>query len=100
MSVILNEAAIRRLLESPAGPVGRDVQRRADAMLSVYKARARQIFENRSGIQGDERVEMRVGDDLEITIGFLDGRVEQYLAPKIEREPDAILPQLDAAFRS
>lgn len=100
MTVTLNEAAIRRLLESPTGPVGRDVQRRSNAMLGVYKARARQIFENRPGIQGDERIEMRLGDDLEITIGFLDGRIEEYLAPKIEREPDRILPQLDAAFRS
>lgn len=100
MSVTLNEIALKALLETDAGPVGRDVQRRADAMQDVLKARARQIFEGRPGIQGDERVEMRQGADLEITIGFLDGKIESYLAPKIAREPDAILPQLDTAFRS
>ena len=100
MSVILNEIALKALLETDAGPVGRDVQRRADAMLEVYKDRARQIFESRPGIQGDERVRAVQGADLEITIGFLDGRIESDLAPKIEREPDAILPQLDTAFRS
>lgn len=100
MSVTLNEVALKALLESDSGPVGRDIQRRANAMLEVYKDRARQIFESRSGIAGDERVRAVQGADLEITIGFLDGRIETYLAPKIEREPDAILPQLDTAFRS
>lgn len=100
MSVILNEAALKALLDTDSGPVGRDVQRRADNMLEVYRARARQIFEGRSGIQGDERVRMSEGADLEITIGFLDGRIESYLAPKIEREPDEILPQLRTAFLS
>ena len=100
MSVILNEIALKALLETDTGPVGRDVQRRANAMEEVLKARARQIFEGRTGIQGDERVRQVEGADLEITIGFLDGKIESYLAPKIEREPDAILPQLDTAFRS
>ena len=100
MSVILNEPALKALLESDAGPVGRDIQRRANAMLQVYEARARQIFEGRSGIQGDERVRMVETDENTFVIGFLDGKIESYLAPKIEREPDAILPQLDTAFRS
>lgn len=99
MTVTLNERAIERLLFSPNGPVGRNVERRAEAMLAAYKARARQIFENRPGIQGDERVELRQGADLEFTIGFRDGKIEEYLAPKIEREPEKILPQLEAAFR-
>lgn len=97
--VTLNEVALKALLETDDGPVGLDVQRRANAMQEVLKARARQIFEGRSGIQGDERVAMRRSGQ-EITIGFLDGRIEEYLAPKIEREPDAILPQLNTAFRS
>jgi hypothetical protein len=100
MSVILNEIALKALLDTDSGPVGRDIQRRADNMEQVVKARARQIFEGRPGIQGDERVEQRQGADMEITIGFLDGKIESYLATKIEREPDAILPQLDTAFRS
>ena len=100
MSVTLFEPAIERFLTSPQGPVGRDVQRRADRMLEVYKSRARQIFENKSGISGDERVVMAQGPDLGFEIGFLDGRIEEYLAPKIAREPDKILPQLEAAFRS
>jgi len=35
MSVIYNEAAIQRLLGSPSGPVGRELNRRAEAIRTI-----------------------------------------------------------------
>ena len=48
-TVVVNEAAVRLLLDSPAGPVGRDLLRRAENIENAAKENARAFFYQRTG---------------------------------------------------
>lgn len=101
MSVTLNEPALKVLLENPVGPVGRDIQRRAEAMLHAYRERIQDITEGSISFPVTQDVEKVTREDGAVEIGIFDnGSVARYLAEKMPREPEKILPQLDIAFRS
>lgn len=95
MSVTLNEAALRFLLEDPAGPVGIDLARRSENITRLVRTNAQRIipqipeslidYEISSGDQG-----------LQSVIGLEgSGRWSSYLAAKEDREGVIFRPALD-----
>lgn len=89
MNVNLNETALSFLLESPAGPVGRDLERRAIAATDAARINAQQIMW-RTSVPIDAIVGYAVTTDaqgLVATIGVIgQGKISRYLAAKAERE--------------
>lgn len=93
MTVVLNEAAIAALLQSPTGPVAAKVLDIASGVQEAYKKRGEEVSARapftpltfQSGFQ----------NGLEIEVGFVyeDGRIEQ----KILREEEKLLPLIQAA---
>ena len=84
MSVILNEGAIRLLLETEDGPVGRFVQRVAQAVVDEEKKNVRAYFGNAPSLHGrvDEEVDYEMTGSTAV-IGIRDGgRKAQRLAKK------------------
>lgn len=94
MSLIFNEAALNFLLENPAGPVGQDLRRRAEAITDLVRANATKILEQ----MPPELVQYEIssGDDgLQAVIGVEGvGRWSTYLAAKEEREAVIFAPAL------
>lgn len=85
MSITLNEIAIQRLLESPEGPVGQDLQRRAEIVTSAAARNAARIVPQAGAFVGYEI--HSDGQGLVATVGADgSGRIALYLASKAIRE--------------
>lgn len=85
MSITLNEIAIQRLLESPEGPVGRDLRRRAEVVASAASRNAARIVPQAGAYVGyDIRSDSQ---GLVATVGTDgSGRIALYLESKAIRE--------------
>lgn len=81
MTLKLNQAALTVMLESREGPVGRLVQRRAEAAAVAAVGNARTIMWRKPGAA--DAVDMAMDDQLHAVIGIRDqGSISQYLADK------------------
>jgi hypothetical protein len=101
MSVILDEAALDFVLESPDGPIGRDLERRSENIVREVRADARQIIHtgfDPTQIIGYEIVSGQ--DGLESRIGVSDGRIGEYLVEKDARELKPFTSGLERGFYS
>jgi hypothetical protein len=97
MSLIFNEAALNFLLQSPAGPVGRSVERVSNHIAGNYEAVINIIWQNQNQLSrphADYRVES--GDNgLQGDVGIPDqGHVSEYMDEKFGIESDWIVPGL------
>lgn len=65
MTVVLNEAALRRLLTDPSGPVGDDLRRRAETVEELARSNASgAVIGIRTGdLIGGIQSEVREGED-------------------------------------
>jgi hypothetical protein len=85
----LNEAALAVLLESPAGPVGRDLEARAMNITEAARANARAIMWKTNVVMEDV-VDYTISSDADglfAAIGVVgQGRWSRYLSQKAERE--------------
>lgn len=93
MSVTLNEVALRFLLEDEAGPTGQDLRRRSENVTRIYRQNVANVLPAFFEHGGEVAYEIEVGDDgLKSTIGIRpgggSGRMGDYLAKKVEREPE------------
>lgn len=98
MSVIFNEAALTFLLESPDGPVGRELQRVSENVTALVRENATKIIE-----QMDPNIvqfTISSGDNgLQSVIGVEGtGRWSSYLAAKEEREAVIFAPALEVGL--
>jgi len=93
-SLVFNEAALKFLLESPAGPVGLDLRRRAERITDLVRANATKILEQ----MPPETVQFDIvsdDDGLAAIIGVEGtGRWSSYLAAKERREAVIFAPAL------
>lgn len=101
MSVTLNTAALDFLLRNPAGPVGRDLERRAEKVTAIYRTNVRNIMPQFS--EDSVGYEIMVGDDgLLAIIGIRGGsdsdRWARYLAQKVEKEPEKAVGAIQQGF--
>ncbi len=74
MTVVLSEAAITKLFETPQGPVARFVERVADEVVAEARANIRDYFGTAPSLHGT--VDQEVGVDMEgsdATVGIRDG---------------------------
>ena len=98
MSVVFNEGALKRLLETEQGPVGREIRRRAEEVV----VRARQnvgFIMARSAVAISQDVGFALGPDLTAIIGIRNtGRQTEYLAAKEVREAVWLTPALAEVF--
>ena len=100
MSLVFNEAALNFLLESPDGPVGRDLERRVINITQLVRDNATKILEQMPPeIVGYEIVN---GDDgLAAIIGVQGaGRWSSYLAAKEAREAVVFAPALQQGLHT
>ena len=94
MTVILNEAALRFMLEDEIGPVGLDLKRRSENITDIYRQNVMNIIPAFGEHGGDVRYRIEVSEDgLQSVIGIdpgdsVSGRMGAYLAEKVEREPE------------
>jgi hypothetical protein len=94
VSVRLNEAALHFLLEDEAGPVGIDLRRRAQNIAVIYRQNVMNIVPAFGEHGGDVDFAIEDSDDgLRAVIGINPGdsessRMADYLAAKVEREPE------------
>lgn len=88
MSVILNESAIRLLLETDTGPVGLAVRRRAEDVRDNARNGVREIMAN-SSIDPSGAVDFQMIGDATAIVGIRDeGKVSRYLDEKAARESE------------
>lgn len=89
MSVTLNEAALRYMLEDPTGPVGLDLQHRAEAVTDIARENAQNIIKQLPATAVDYQI-VNQNDGLAAIIGITRGEVSSrwsdYLAQKEIRE--------------
>lgn len=87
MNVVLNEANLKILLDTAAGPVGRDLQRRATLVEQFATEQARIIL-HRGFVDVDSLVESQVTEGpLQAIVGAVGpGRLGGYLQDKAIRE--------------
>ena len=87
MTVVLNEANLRLLLDTAAGPVGRDLQRRATLVEQFATEQARIIL-HRGFADVDSLVESEVTENpLQAVVGAVGpGKLGRYLQDKAIRE--------------
>jgi predicted esterase YcpF (UPF0227 family) len=94
VSLVFNQAALDFLLENPAGPVGQDLRRRAEAITQLVRDNATKVLEQLP----PEVVQYEIvsGDDgLAAVIGVQGiGRWSTYLAAKEQREAVIFAPAL------
>jgi len=96
----LNEIALRQLLESPLGPVGRDLEERAERITRRARGRVA-IITARSPVNVENDVDFVISPDpLQAVIGIRDtGSITRYLAAKEGREGGVwLLPSLAEEF--
>jgi hypothetical protein len=96
--LVFNEAALDFLLENPAGPVGLDLRRRAEAITDLVRANATKILEQMP--PDTVQYEIVSGEDgLEAIIGVEGtGRWSSYLAAKERREAVIFAPAIAAGL--
>ena len=104
MSLVFNEAALKFLLESPAGPVGRKLLLASERISHNYNVQIQTVWENQSAINLPvASFNIGSGDDgLQSEIGIVDGgRISQYMAQKFaEKERDKFVPKIMADWDS
>ena len=92
-SLVFNEAALKFLLESPAGPVGLDLQRRSENIAAIYEqnvARYLPSFVEQGGsidfviVSDSEGLQSIIG----INAGHGSDRFAENVAKKVLKEPD------------
>lgn len=100
MTVVLNESALTALLDTEAGPVGRFVERVADAVVAEAQQNVRSYFGTAPSLSG--RVDLEVDSEMEgssAVVGIKDGgskaqRLAQYQAegrfPWLQRAVDTV----------
>lgn len=94
MAIRLNEAALRFLLEDEGGPVGIDLKRRAENITAIYRQNVMNIVPAFGEHGGDVDYAIEAVDEgLRAVIGINPGdsestRMADYLASKVEREPE------------
>ena len=95
MSVTLNEAALRFLLDDEQGPTGLDLKLRSENVRDLYRQNVLNIIPTFPPDEID--FEISVGDlGLQSVIGIRDGgRMAQYLDAKVAREPEKATDALD-----
>lgn len=71
MSVILNEAALKRLLDTEEGPVGQFVQRKAEVLVEAAQNNVRDYFASAPVLTVDQDVGLSM-DGSTATIGIRD----------------------------
>jgi hypothetical protein len=91
MTITLNEQALRFLLEDEGGPVGLDLRRRAQNITDLYRTNVVSVMPRFPASEVD--FEITTGDEgLQAIIGIRGGgtsaRWADYLAAKVEREPE------------
>jgi hypothetical protein len=105
MSVILNQAALDFLLQNPAGPVGQDLRRRCENITPIYRDNVAVVLPEFFESGGDIDFTIFVGDQgLQATIGIrgrdADDRWANYLAAKVEKEPDKATSALEQGLHT
>jgi hypothetical protein len=100
MNVTLSELGLVALLESEQGPVGQDLQRRAERVRQLAQERVRLIM-IRSTVDVAQDVDFRIEAGPQAVLGIRDsGRISRYLAEKETRELEAWLkPSLRDGFQ-
>ena len=96
----LNEVALRQLLESQTGPVGRDLEERAERITRRARGRVA-IITARSPVEVENDVDFVLSSNpLQAVIGIRDtGSITRYLAAKESREGGVwLLPSLAEEF--
>jgi hypothetical protein len=94
VSVILNEAALTFLLESPAGPVGQDLRRRSENVTRLVRENAQRIIEELDTDLIGFSIDVR-DEGLVSVVGMTSGgRIDDYLAAKEQREQVIFAPAL------
>jgi hypothetical protein len=98
MSLIWNESALYDLLESPDGPVGRELRRVSENVTQLVRDNATKILEE----MNPDIVQYHIGfgdDGLQSIIGVEGtGRWSSYLAAKEEREAVIFAPALEVGL--
>jgi len=100
MTVTLNEPALHRLLDARDGPVGRDLQQRADGVVNRAQVRVA-IIMARSPVRVENDVGLVIEENpLRAVIGIREtGSITRYLARKEQREGGAwLVPSLRESF--
>lgn len=98
MNIVLNETALQLLLESEAGPVGREIRERAERVLEGSRRRVGIIMQ-RSSVNVAADVDLELRPDLSAVIGIRDvGSISRYLAAKEARERVWLVPALAEVF--
>ena len=93
--VTLNETALRLLLDSKLGPVGQEVQQRADIVLAGARERASVILSN---ADMNQIIQPQATGSNSIAVGFFSpGRFSSYLRAKDAREQNIFKPAILAA---
>lgn len=94
MSLILNEAALNSLLESPDGEVGRLLDRVSNHIAGRYEAVIGVVWENQDPFltpKVDYEI-VHADNGIQATIGIVDeGSVSEYMADKMVVEQDRLL---------
>jgi hypothetical protein len=91
MSVVFNEPALQRLLHSEAGPVGQEVQQRAERVFALAQQNTRTIIW-RSPLDAGSFVGLNISSQQEGVVAEIGlkaaeaGRIAHYLAEKEARE--------------
>ena len=100
MSVTLNEAALRFLLEDEAGPVGRDLRRRSEVVTNLVRENVNKVMWRTPAAAEAVDYQIVSGDDgLSSIIGIRGGgRWADYIAAKEAREAVIFAPALDAGL--
>lgn len=98
MSVTLNEAALRFMLEDPAGPVGADLRRRSENVTALVRQNAQRIIRTLPADVVEYEIQSSE-EGLRSVIGIKgSGRWSEYLAAKEAREAVIFAPALDAGL--
>jgi hypothetical protein len=100
MNVTLNEAALRYLLEDPAGAVGLDLRRRSENVTALVRENVNKVMWRTPAAAEAVGYEIVTGDDGLVSIIGLRGagRWADYLAAKEAREAVIFAPALDAGL--
>ena len=102
MSLVFNEAALNFLLESPDGPVGRELERISINVTQLVRDNATKILKGNASVPGRIQFEISNNDDgLQSVIGITSGgsnRWAEYLAAKERREAVIFAPALDVGL--
>lgn len=103
-SLVLNEAALKFLLEDPDGPVGQDLRRRSENITIIYHenvARYLPTFVEQGGridyeiVSDDDGLRSFIG----INPGHGSDRFAENVAKKVLKEPDKAIDAMEGLYR-